>query len=126
MAKSLNDTITVNEAKRRAVVEKLWLNHYNNTLLEKGDDPRLAPEYKAWAKSVPVFPDRDEQGNNNRTHYVVNSHPGLVNAFIQALHREYPIPGMETKKQSVKAKLKVKPKKISGNIRHIPSQNQER
>ena len=36
MAKSLNETITVNEAKRRAVVEKLWLNHYNNTLLEKG------------------------------------------------------------------------------------------
>lgn len=36
MAKSLNETIAVNEAKRRAVVEKLWLNHYNNTLLEKG------------------------------------------------------------------------------------------
>ena len=36
MAKSLNDTIAINEAKRRAVVEKLWLNHYNNTLLEKG------------------------------------------------------------------------------------------
>lgn len=36
MAKSLNDTIALNEAKRHAVVEKLWLNHYNNTLLEKG------------------------------------------------------------------------------------------
>lgn len=97
-----------------------------NTLLEKDDDHRLAPEYKAWAKSVPVFPDRDEQGSNNRTHYVVNSHPGLVNAFIQALHREYPIPGIETKKQSVKAKLRVKPKKISGKIRHIPPKEKER
>lgn len=36
MAKSLNDTIAINDAKRRAVVEKLWLNHYNNSLLAKG------------------------------------------------------------------------------------------
>lgn len=36
MAKSVNTLIAENEAKRRAVVEKLWLNHYNNTLLEKG------------------------------------------------------------------------------------------
>lgn len=25
-----------NEAARRAVVEKMWLNHFNNILLEKG------------------------------------------------------------------------------------------
>lgn len=26
----------VNEARRRAVVEKMWLNYFNNGLLEKG------------------------------------------------------------------------------------------
>ena len=36
MAKSLDETIAANEANRRAVVERMWLNHYNNTLLEKG------------------------------------------------------------------------------------------
>ena len=34
MAKPINDTI--NEAKRRAVVERAYLHFYNNTLLEKG------------------------------------------------------------------------------------------
>lgn len=97
-----------------------------NTLLEKSSDQRLSPEYKAWARSVPVFPDRDEAGYNNRAHYVVNSHPGLINAFIQALHKEFPIPGMEAQKESVKSKLKVKPKRIDKNIRHIPTKGKER
>lgn len=26
----------INEQKRRRVIEKMWLNYYNNTLLEKG------------------------------------------------------------------------------------------
>lgn len=34
MPKAVNDVI--NEAKRRAVVERMWLSHYNNILLEKG------------------------------------------------------------------------------------------
>ena len=25
-----------NEAKKRCIVEKMWLNYFNNTLLEKG------------------------------------------------------------------------------------------
>ena len=34
MSKAVNDGI--NEAKRRAVVERTWLSYYNNVLLEKG------------------------------------------------------------------------------------------
>lgn len=30
------DTNEENEAKRRSVVEKMWLNYFNNSLLEKG------------------------------------------------------------------------------------------
>ena len=33
MAQQLNLT---NEQRRRAVVEKMWLSYFNNTLLEKG------------------------------------------------------------------------------------------
>lgn len=31
-----NDADRSNEAKRRNVVEKMWLHYYNNTLLEMG------------------------------------------------------------------------------------------
>lgn len=29
-------TSAAQEAKKRAVIEKMWLNYYNNVLLEKG------------------------------------------------------------------------------------------
>lgn len=35
MAKSVNQIIEINEAKRRAAVEKMWLNYFNNGLLEQ-------------------------------------------------------------------------------------------
>lgn len=36
MATSINQIIESNEARRRAAVEKMWLNHFNNSLLEQG------------------------------------------------------------------------------------------
>lgn len=32
----MNQQNTTNDLRRQAVVEKMWLHHYNNTLLEKG------------------------------------------------------------------------------------------
>ena len=37
----LNDT-SANEAKKRAVIERMWLDYYNNSLLEQG----LITEYQ--------------------------------------------------------------------------------
>lgn len=34
MSNVVNNVIS--EAKRRAAVERMWLSHYNNTLLQKG------------------------------------------------------------------------------------------
>ena len=36
MAKSVNQIIESSEAKRRAAIERMWLNHFNNGLLEQG------------------------------------------------------------------------------------------
>lgn len=36
MAKHIHEIIEINEARRRAVVEKMYLNYFNNGLLEQG------------------------------------------------------------------------------------------
>lgn len=36
MHKRVHEIIENNEAKRRAVVERMWLNYFNNGLLEQG------------------------------------------------------------------------------------------
>lgn len=36
MANGINQIIETNNINRRAVVEKMWLSHYNNILLQKG------------------------------------------------------------------------------------------
>lgn len=36
MAENHGEMNSANEAAKRNVVEKMWLNYYNNTLLEKG------------------------------------------------------------------------------------------
>lgn len=36
MHKSVHEIIENNEAKRRTVVERMWLNFFNNGLLEQG------------------------------------------------------------------------------------------
>ena len=56
MAKSLDETIAANEAKRREIVEKMILSYYNNTLLEKGlispDNHHIMRTYIATRKSA--------------------------------------------------------------------------
>lgn len=82
-----------------------------NTVLAKEDDTRIDNAYKKWANSVSVFPDKDKDGNSNRKAYVVNCHPEVLNAFIRTMNREYPTTA-EKQKESVREKLKVKPKRI--------------
>jgi len=36
MAENHSEGCEANEAAKRNVIEKMWLNYYNNTLLEKG------------------------------------------------------------------------------------------
>lgn len=96
-----------------------------NTVLAKTDDKRIEDDHKKWANSVPVFADKDKDGNNNRNAYVIKCHPEVLNAFINAMNREYPM-SIDKQKESVREKLKVTPKKIRRNFRRISSKDQER
>ena len=50
------------------------------TVQDKDWDVRISGENKAWAQTVPM-PEGSE-GGNRRSHWVVDSHPGLVNLFV--------------------------------------------
>lgn len=96
-----------------------------NTVLAMQGESGVAPEHKAWARSVPIFADLDAEGRNNRDAYVVKNHPQVINLLIETLHKEFPLT-KEIKKESVREKLKVKPQKIRRNFRRISSKHPER
>lgn len=96
-----------------------------NSVLDQIGDQRIDAAHKAWARSVPVFADTDDEGRNKRAAYTVRSHPELLNAFISTLHKEYPL-AKELEKKSLVEALKVKPKKIRRNFRRISTKVQER
>ena len=75
------------------------------TVKDKDWDGRFSRENKAWAKTVHM-PEGSEDGNR-RSHWVVDSHPGLVNLFVDQvrdLARE-----RENEKPSVIQQLKQEP-----------------
>lgn len=96
-----------------------------NTVLGMEGDSRIASAHKAWARSVPIFVDTDSEGHNNRSAYMVKNHPQIINALVETLHQEYPL-SKELKRESVREKLKVKPKKIRRIIRRISPKEQDR
>lgn len=45
---------------------------------------------KAWARTIPVYPDENGFGNNRRLDFVVDqAHPGLIDIFVRQVRREY-------------------------------------
>ena len=76
------------------------------TVREKDWDERISRDNKAWAKTVPVTPNKDAWGEDRNTSYVVSSHPGLVNLFISDTRKEVAARSQEKqKKPSVLKKL---------------------
>lgn len=60
-----------------------------NTVREKDWDGRLSHENKAWAKTVPVFEDKDHFGTNRNCYFVVDqAHTGLVDLFVTHMRKE--------------------------------------
>lgn len=55
-----------------------------NTLQEKSDDGRFSLENKAWSRTIFVPPD-----SQHNCQFVVDSHPAVLNGFIDQYHREY-------------------------------------
>ena len=65
-----------------------------NTIQQKDWDGRISQDNKNWARTIPVFEDRDGFSDDRRTAFVVTSHPGLTDLFAaqarteQALEKE--------------------------------------
>ena len=58
------------------------------TVNEKEYDGRFSPQNKVWAKSFGIQEDRDPIFGDNRLSYTINSHPEILNGFINETRRE--------------------------------------
>ena len=69
------------------------------TVQDKSWDGRFSQSNKEWTKSFHIQGDRDSFGVDRRTDYIVNSHPAIVDGFIDETRREL------ARKPSMLAKL---------------------
>lgn len=61
-----------------------------NTVQRKDFDGRISRNNKDWAKTIPVFEDKDYFGDDRRSSFEVDScNPGLTDIFINQARREY-------------------------------------
>ena len=61
-----------------------------NTVQLKDWDGRISRDNKDWAKTIPVFEDKNYFGEDRRTSFEVDScNPALTNIFINEARREY-------------------------------------
>lgn len=89
------------------------------TVQEKDWDARFSRENKAWAQTVPMPLAVD--GANRRPRWLVDSHPGLVNLFVDQVRdlvRE-----REKEKPSVIQRLKQEP--AAGKAKAVPPKKRE-
>lgn len=60
------------------------------TVREKDWDGRISRNNKDWAKTIPVFKDKDAWGSDRNLYFVVDAvNPGLTDIFINQARREY-------------------------------------
>ena len=89
------------------------------TVQDKEWDARFSRENKAWAQTVPM-PEGSEDGNR-RSHWVVDSHPGLVNLFVDQVRDM--VREREKEKPSVIQQLKQEP--TAGKTKAAPPKKRE-
>lgn len=90
-----------------------------NTIQQKDYDGRFSPGNKAWARPIPILPDENTFGDNCRQRYVLSTHPGLVDTFVNVFRKEYCQEQQQTQKvkPSVRQKLqKTQPQKNAPKI----------
>lgn len=89
-----------------------------NTIQQKDYDGRISPRNKAWARPFTIYPDSNHFGHDQRLRYVVDSHPGLTDVFVNTFRKEYCHEHQVQKvKPSVVEKLKnQQPQKTSPKI----------
>lgn len=61
-----------------------------NTVRQKDWDGRISRDNKEWAKTIPVYEDKDSWGGDRRCEFVVDkAHTGLMDLFTTQARREY-------------------------------------
>lgn len=61
-----------------------------NTVRQKEWDGRISRDNKEWAKTIPVYEDKDSWGGDRRCEFVVDkAHTGLMDLFTTQARREY-------------------------------------
>ena len=61
-----------------------------NTVQQKDFDGRISRDNKDWAKTIPVFEDKDYFGDDRRSSFEVDScNPGLTDIFINQARRDH-------------------------------------
>jgi len=77
-----------------------------NTIRQKDWDDRFSRDNKAWAHTIPIYPNNDSWGTDRNVYFVVESHPGLTDLFVTHARKEYARLQEKTEnRESVLAKL---------------------
>ena len=74
-----------------------------NTVRHFSWDNRFSVENRKWAESIPVFEDQDPWGEERNVDFVVNSHPAVLDGFINLLREELKV--RETISDRIKAEV---------------------
>ncbi len=91
--KHYNDNCLGGEAAKEVVQEfgfERTMYVLANTIRHKDWDGRISPDNKRWARTIPVYEDRDGFGLDGRIYFVVDRcHSGLMNIFINQVRHDY-------------------------------------
>lgn len=78
-----------------------------NTVQQQEWDGRFSLDNKAWARTIEVPPNPDSFGGERNREFVVDSHPGLTDLFLNLAKEEY----QQTQlRRSVRSQLKQEPR----------------
>lgn len=72
------------------------------TVKQKEWDGRISSGNKNWARTIPVFENKDGLGFDRITAFVVDSHPSLTDMFVTAARHEYLL-SLPLTKEDIKA-----------------------
>lgn len=86
-----------------------------NSIQHKDYDGRFSQSNKAWAKQTYIPPDKNSFGDDYRTSFVADSHPAVLDGFVNQYRRAYQSLGMfdhthclpDTAKQDFEGKVVV-------------------
>lgn len=98
-----------------------------NTVQQKDWDGRFSIRNKEWAKTIPIHANLDAWGEDRNCQFVVDSHPGLTDMFLDTVRQKLcqQKEADKSARPSVRAKLRG-PRKPTSPKRSAKSKGQER